>query len=115
MCHRSAAAVTLVKYECDSRNLTCTFARSKILLTEKLTNGALVTPTPGSDNNLSPVCHKAVIRTIVDLLPNKPMGKFREMGFEVHKLLFEKKPCNAVQNLSFSVWQESASMGVPFI
>ena len=27
---------------------TCIFARSKILLTEKLTNGALVTPTPGS-------------------------------------------------------------------
>ena len=40
------AAGTPVKYECDSRNLTCTFARSKILLTEKLTNGALVTPTP---------------------------------------------------------------------
>ena len=42
-----AAAVTPVKYGCDSKNLTCAFARSKILLTEKLTNGALVTPTPG--------------------------------------------------------------------
>ena len=46
-CRRSSAAVTPVKYKCDLRNLTCTFARSKILLTEKLTNGALVTPTPG--------------------------------------------------------------------
>ena len=43
----SWAAGTPVKYECDSRNLTCTFARPKILLTEKLKNGALVTPTPG--------------------------------------------------------------------
>ena len=46
-CCRSSAAVTPVKYECDSNNITGAFARSKILLTEKLTNGALVTPTPG--------------------------------------------------------------------
>ena len=45
-CRRSWAAGTPVKYECDSRNLTCTFARSTILLTQKLTNGVLVTPTP---------------------------------------------------------------------
>ena len=45
-CRRSSAAVTPVKYGCDSKNLTCTFAMSKKLLTEKLTNGALVTPTP---------------------------------------------------------------------
>ena len=45
-CRRSSAAGTPVKYECDSRNLTCIFARSIILLTEKLTNRALVTPTP---------------------------------------------------------------------
>ena len=45
-CRRSAAAVTPVKYECDSGNLTGNFARSKILLTERLANGALVTPTP---------------------------------------------------------------------
>ena len=48
-CRRSSAAVTPVKYECDSGNLTGTFAKSKILLTEKLANGALVTPTPGLD------------------------------------------------------------------
>ena len=45
-CRHSSAAATPVKYECDANNLTGTFARSKILLTEKLTNGALVTPTP---------------------------------------------------------------------
>ena len=45
-CRRSSAAVTPVKYGCDSKNLTCTFARSKFLLTEKITNGVLVTPTP---------------------------------------------------------------------
>ena len=39
-------AVAPVKYKCDSNNLRGTFDRSKILLTEKLTNGALVTPTP---------------------------------------------------------------------
>ena len=36
-----------VKYECDLNNLTCASARLKFSLTEKLTNGALVTPTPG--------------------------------------------------------------------
>ena len=46
-CRRSSAAMTPVKYECDLKNITCTFARLKILLTEKLTKGALVTPTPG--------------------------------------------------------------------
>ena len=46
MCRHSLAAVTPVKYECHSKNLTGTFARSNILLTEKLTKGALVTPTP---------------------------------------------------------------------
>ena len=46
-CRRSSAAVAPVKYKCDSNNLRATFARSKNLLTEKLTNGALVTPTPG--------------------------------------------------------------------
>ena len=45
-CCRSSAAVTPVKYECDANNLTGTLTASKILLTEKLTNGALVTPTP---------------------------------------------------------------------
>ena len=45
-CSRSLAVVTSVKYGCDLKNLTCTFARSKILLTDKLTNGALVTSTP---------------------------------------------------------------------
>ena len=46
-CHRSSAVVTPAKYGCDQKNLIDTFARSKILLTEKLANGALVTPTPG--------------------------------------------------------------------
>ena len=45
-CRRSSAAVAPVKYKCDSNNLRGTFARTKILLTEKLTNGALVTPIP---------------------------------------------------------------------
>ena len=38
--------MTPTKYECDGKNLTGTLAESKILLAEKLTNGALVTPTP---------------------------------------------------------------------
>ena len=42
-----------VKYECDWNNLAGAFARSKILLTEKLRNGALVTPTPGLCSSLS--------------------------------------------------------------
>ena len=48
-CYRSSAAMTPVKYECDSKNVTGTFASSKILLTEKLTNRALVTPTPENE------------------------------------------------------------------
>ena len=46
-CHRSWAAETPVKYECDLKNLIGTFAWLKILLAEKLMNGALETPTPG--------------------------------------------------------------------
>ena len=38
--------MTPVKYKCAAKNLTSTFAGLKIVLTEKLTNGALVTPTP---------------------------------------------------------------------
>ena len=45
-CGRSSAAMAPVKYNCNLNNLRGTFTRSKILLTEKLTNGALVTPTP---------------------------------------------------------------------
>ena len=44
-CRRSSAAVTPVKYKCYSENLKGTFARSKTLFTEKLTNGALVSPS----------------------------------------------------------------------
>ena len=47
-CRRSSAAVAPVKYKCDSNNLRITFARSKILLTEKLTNGPLVPPQIGA-------------------------------------------------------------------
>ena len=52
-CRCSSAAGTPVKYECDSRNPTCTFSRSKIFLTEKLTNRALVSPTPGPKSPVS--------------------------------------------------------------
>ena len=45
-CHCSAV-MTPVKYESDSKELTGAFARSKISLMEKSTNGALVTPTRG--------------------------------------------------------------------
>ena len=43
-CRCSSAAVVPVKYKSDSNNLTGTFARSKILLTEKFTKIVLVTP-----------------------------------------------------------------------
>ena len=45
-CRGSSAVAAPVKYKCDSNNLRDSFGRSKILLTEKLTNGALVTPSP---------------------------------------------------------------------
>ena len=45
--HRSLVVVIPGKYECDSKTQTITFAWSKIVLIEKLTNRALVTPTPG--------------------------------------------------------------------
>ena len=47
-CHRSWAAETPDKYECDWKYLNYTSAKSKFLVTEKLTNEALVTPTPGA-------------------------------------------------------------------
>ena len=43
-CHRSLAGATVVQVECDLRDLTNIFARSKISLTDKITNPALVTP-----------------------------------------------------------------------
>ena len=58
MYRRSSAAVIPVKYECDSKNLTGTFARSEILLTEQLTNGALVTPIPALNQ------HQGLISTV---------------------------------------------------
>ena len=50
MYRRISAAVIPVKYESDSRNLRGTFARSKNVLMEKSTNGALVPLTPGIDD-----------------------------------------------------------------
>ena len=47
MYRRSSAVVTPAKYECDSQNLTGTYAWSKSFLTEKSTNGTLSIPTPG--------------------------------------------------------------------
>ena len=44
--HIWQVSLTPIKYECDSKNVTGTFARSKILLTEKFTNRSLGTPTP---------------------------------------------------------------------
>ena len=41
------AAATSVKHGCELKNILNTFAKSKISLTEKLTNGASVTLTPG--------------------------------------------------------------------
>ena len=57
-CRRSSAAVAPVKYECDGNNLPGAFTRPKILLTERLTNGALVTPTPGE------MCHTVYISNL---------------------------------------------------
>ena len=45
-CHRRWAAETLGKYEHDWNYLTYTFAKAKFSVTEKLANGALVTPIP---------------------------------------------------------------------
>ena len=44
-CHRTLAAETPVKHERDLKWLTCIFAESKFLVTEKLTKGVSVTPT----------------------------------------------------------------------
>ena len=45
-CHRTWAAETPDKYKRDRKYLTYTFAKSKFHVNEKLTNEALVTPTP---------------------------------------------------------------------
>ena len=45
-CHRIWAAETPVKYERDLKYMTYYCDKSKFSVTEKLTNGPLVTPTP---------------------------------------------------------------------
>ena len=60
----SQVSVIPVKYEYDSKNLAVTFARSKILRTEKLTNGALVTPTLGLARHENIVCDFLLNSTI---------------------------------------------------
>ena len=59
-CRRSLAAVAPVKYKCDSNNLRGSFGRSKILLTEKLTDGDLVTPTPGRWTSVVSQSHEEI-------------------------------------------------------
>ena len=44
--YRSSAAVSPIKYECDSKNMTDTFARSKSLFMEKLTIRTVVPRPP---------------------------------------------------------------------
>ena len=62
---RLNSAVTAVKYECDTINLTGTFARPNILLTDKLTKGAsLYNPHPGSYPNMFP-CDLLLVRLLV--------------------------------------------------
>ena len=51
-CRRSLAAVAPVKCRYDSNNLRGTFGKSNILLTGKLTNGVIVTPTPGDSSRM---------------------------------------------------------------
>ena len=46
-CHRSSAAETPAKYERDLKYVSYYCDKSKFSVTEKLTNGPLVTPTPG--------------------------------------------------------------------
>ena len=45
------------KYEHDSKDLTGTFTRTKILPTEKYSNGDLVTPTPGGGRSSAIIRH----------------------------------------------------------
>ena len=63
--HRSSAAVAPVKYKCDLNNRRGTFARTNILLTEKITNRALVTPTPGQQQQCWSCTH--ALSTVYEL------------------------------------------------
>ena len=90
MCHCSSAAGTHVKYECDchchcdSGNQTCPFARSTILLTEKLTNGALVTPTHGPAGGINAALEtKKAPGSVVILHICHCSGLGHEMGLKV--------------------------------
>ena len=65
-----------VSQQLSSNNLRCTFDRSKILLTEKLTNEALVTPTPGllhCNQWQQSYCHNVI--TASALITNMINGK----------------------------------------
>ena len=76
-CHRSWAAETPGKYEHDWNYMTYTFAKSKIPVTEKLANGALVTPIPGFNIYPRPVINCA--------LQQPHMGKF---NIDIHSDCF---------------------------
>ena len=52
-CHHSWAAETPGKYEHDWNYLTYTFVKSKFPVTEKLANGALVTPITDYFQNIT--------------------------------------------------------------
>ena len=70
--------MTPVKYECDANNLTDTFTGSKILFTEKLTNGALVTPTPA----LEAFTHQVISSLVKALLDINEIGNW--VVFNMH-------------------------------
>ena len=77
ICRPGLAAMTSVKYGCDLTILTRACARSKISLTEKLTNGALVTPTPG------PLCRRldlALLHLLVFWRLSVPARQFDTWG-----------------------------------
>ena len=45
-CRRSSAAATPIKYECDAKNVTGTFARSKIFAYGKINERSFSNPHP---------------------------------------------------------------------
>ena len=64
----SLAAVTPAKYQCGSKNLTSAFMRPKISLTEKLRNGALITP-PFRNWRNNEIKYKGHLVQTTELLP----------------------------------------------
>ena len=113
-CRRSSAAVAPVEYECYWNYLTGAFTRSKILLTEKLTNGGLVTPTPEAKDG----CHHCVCPLHYPLISPEAAAESKYIGAAGTRLSYVSFPLalfDRIWNCCNSTYDISIGANIPAI